>query len=227
MLAARPRRNLSRFLMNGVSRPCASRSSTTWLSGNGFGQAARRRRGPDRHLDDDRGLRLERRAGHFAGDRVGAGLQHRAVVGGRRPDHANVRALGVVAVASAANRRRGRRGSMPTIVSTVTSGTFDSRDASGDSCGMAAVEISGGGAPRPRRGLTAGERVAADRGDLAARPARCDRCGRRAAARGASARRRPASGRGRDGWRRGRLAARSARRSRRRWSPGPALAPSR
>ena len=35
MLAARPRTNLSRFLMNGVSRPFVSRSSTTSLSANG------------------------------------------------------------------------------------------------------------------------------------------------------------------------------------------------
>ena len=55
-----------------------------------------------------------------------------------------------VAAVDTAGTVAGSRGSMPTIVSTVMSGTCDSRDASGDSFGIAAVEISGGGAPRPR-----------------------------------------------------------------------------
>ena len=52
------------------------------------------------------------------------------------------------------------------MVSTVMSGTCDNREASGDSCGIAAVEISGAGA-RGRRRLPRRERVAANRGDLA------------------------------------------------------------
>src|SRR5687767_12720154 len=44
----------------------------------------------------------------------------------------------------------GSRGSVPTTVATVMSETCDSTAASGDSLGMPAVEISGGGVPRPR-----------------------------------------------------------------------------
>ena len=39
-----------------------------------------RRHRADRHLDDDRGLRLELRAGDPADHGIGAGLQHRRIV---------------------------------------------------------------------------------------------------------------------------------------------------
>src|SRR6185369_451956 len=50
----------------------------------------------------------------------------------------------------AAGTVAGRCGSVPTTVSTAMSGTCESCAANGDCVGMPAVEISGGGAPRPR-----------------------------------------------------------------------------
>ncbi len=63
-----------------------------------FGQPAGRRGRADGNLHDDGRLRRQRRAGHFAGNGVGPRLQHLAVVGRRRPGHANVRTAFVAAV---------------------------------------------------------------------------------------------------------------------------------
>ncbi len=122
--------------------------------------------------------------------------------------------------AKVAGTKGGSRGNMPTTVSTVMSGTLTSRAANGDSRGMSAVEISGGAAAAAAGRLGGGQCVAADRGDrlvaegdaieanVAQPPVERRRAGR------------PARGRGTVGWWR-MPAARTARVSRRRWSPGP------
>src|SRR5688500_4488127 len=131
--------------MNGVSRPCESRSSRTWLSGN----ASTRRSGG-----------AVARAGALT---TTVALAWR-MVPGTRPATVYVPGLSTAELSVGegqitrtsratppeyvAGTNAGRRGRMPAAVSTVMVDTFRSVAANGDSRGMLAVEISGA-APRP------------------------------------------------------------------------------
>ncbi len=133
--------NLSRFLMNGVSRPSVSRSSVTSL----------REKASARRL----GGVIVRTAIFtitvaFGSNRVPGTLPVTVYEPGARTwllsvgDGQITRTSAPFALSRyVAGIVYGRCGSVPTVVSTLMSGTFASRDASGDSSGTPAVEIAG------------------------------------------------------------------------------------
>ena len=123
--------NLSRFLMKGVSRPLVSRSSTTWLSGN----ASTRRLGG---VNVPTGTLTMTVA--FGSKAVPGTLPVTVYVPGFITSALSVGDGQITRTSRpfALPRRTadtvdGRRGSVPTVVSTVMSGTCDTDDASGDS----------------------------------------------------------------------------------------------
>ena len=191
--------NLSRFLMNGVSRPLRVAIEHDLAERKRFGQAARRRDRPDRHLDDDRGLRLERAcpAPCRSPCRCPGFITSLLSVG----DGQITRTSRPLRVAAIDRRDRGRQPRQR------ADDRFD-RDV-GDvrqprrerrflrDRGRRDLRRRRAAAARSSDGRTA---RCCGSSPPAGRSARCGRCGRRAAGRAASARRRPASGRGRAGW---------------------------
>src|SRR3982751_101410 len=134
--------------MNCVSRPLLSGSSCTWLSGN---DSTRRFGGvitPTGALtmtvafgaNDVPGIRpVTSYEPGFSTALLSVGAGQMTRTSWRDASPRNTAEM--VAVS---------RGIIPTTVSTEIAGTSEIRDAIGDSAGMPAVEISGGGAPRPR-----------------------------------------------------------------------------
>src|SRR5688500_350127 len=122
--------NLSRFFVNGVSRPWLSLSRTTWLSGHA---SARREGGvvvPTGALTMTMALGTSDVPGTCPVTVYVPGAFTAVLSSGA--GHTTR-----TSPAPAATTVGGSLGSMPTIVSTVTSGTCDTRDAKGDVVGIA------------------------------------------------------------------------------------------
>src|SRR5690606_2070726 len=138
--------NLSRLRMNGVSRPCVLRSSTTWLSANASASRLGGVSVPTGTLTITVAFGANDVPGTLPVTTYEPGLTTWLLsVGAGQITRTSGPACLSRYVAGTVN---GNRGSIPTVVCTVMSGTLWSLEANGDSFGMAAVEMTGAGAPR-------------------------------------------------------------------------------